>query len=70
MKGRLEKLVEDIRIAPTPADGVRAIRAVELLEQLSTPAARAHLTALAGGVPAATLTRAAADALHRLETGK
>jgi RNA polymerase sigma factor (sigma-70 family) len=52
--------------APEPADQLRALRAVELLEEIATPAARDHLTALAGGAAGAPLTRAAADALKRL----
>jgi RNA polymerase sigma factor (sigma-70 family) len=45
---------------------LRALRAVEVLEQIATSAAREHLKALAGGAPGATLTRAAAEALKRL----
>ena len=47
-------------------DSLRAVRAVEVLESIATPAAREHLRTLAGGAAGATLTDAAADALKRL----
>jgi WD40 repeat protein len=46
---------------------LRALRAVEILEQIGIPAACEHLKALAGGAAGATLTHAATDALGRLE---
>jgi RNA polymerase sigma factor (sigma-70 family) len=52
--------------AGTPGT-LRAIRSVEILEHIATPAARAHLTALAGGAAGAELTRAASNALKRME---
>jgi RNA polymerase sigma factor (sigma-70 family) len=55
------------RLEENPPELLRAIRAVEVLEQIATPAAREHLKTLAGGAPGATLTRAAADALARLK---
>ncbi len=51
--------------AATP-EMLRAIRAVEVLGQIGTPAAREHLRALAGGAAGSTLTRAASEALTRL----
>jgi HEAT repeat protein len=48
------------------SDLLRAARAVELLEQLGTPEARALLRELAGGESAARLTRQASEALRRL----
>jgi hypothetical protein len=51
--------------AGTP-ETLRAIRAVEVLEQIATPTAREHLTTLSSGAPGATLTRAAAEAVKRL----
>jgi hypothetical protein len=44
---------------------LRSLRAVEVLEQIATPAAREHVKSLAGGADGATLTRAAAEALKR-----
>jgi hypothetical protein len=46
---------------------LRTGRALELLEHLATPAARALLADLAKGAPGATLTRAAAEGLRRVE---
>jgi WD40 repeat protein len=66
LKQRLTTLVDDIQAAPMPADRVRELRAVELLEQIGTAAARDQLKLLAGGAAGAALTRAAADALTRL----
>jgi WD40 repeat protein len=51
--------------AGTP-ETLRAARAVEALEHAGTPAALAHLKALAGGAADAVLTREAAAALKRL----
>ena len=44
---------------------LRALRAVELLEQLDTPGARRLLRSLAGGAAGARLTREAKEALDR-----
>jgi hypothetical protein len=63
---RLEKLVKDLVVMALPPDRLRELRAVELLEQTGTPAARERLKALAGGTPDAALTRAASAALQRL----
>jgi hypothetical protein len=52
--------------APTDAARVRHIRAVELLEELGTPAARKLLTELATGKADAPLTLDAGAALKRL----
>jgi hypothetical protein len=62
---RLERLLD--RVEAGTSEMLRAIRAVEAIEHIATPAARAHLTALAGGAPGATLTDAATAALKRLE---
>jgi hypothetical protein len=64
VRQRLERLLDRVE-AGTP-ESLRAARAVEALEHIATPAARAHLTALAGGPPGAALTDAAAVALKRL----
>jgi hypothetical protein len=52
--------------APT-VERLRAIRAIEILECIATPAARELLKALAAGAPGAHLTEAAAAASKRLE---
>src|SRR5439155_24321273 len=57
----LQRILDRLE-AGTP-ESLRAIRAVEVLEYIATPAAREHLKALAGGAPAAALTDAAAAAL-------
>ena len=44
---------------------LRALRAVEVLEAIATPAAREHLAQLAEGEPNARLTRDAAGAVRR-----
>jgi hypothetical protein len=46
-------------------DAVRAVRAVEILEALGTPAAYAHLETLAKGALGHRLTLAAKEALRR-----
>jgi WD40 repeat protein len=50
-----------------PADELRALRAVEVLEAIHSPAATALLKELAEGLPGARLTRTAGAAVHRLE---
>jgi WD40 repeat protein len=65
VRAAVQRLLDRIE-AGTPA-ALRAIRAVEVLEYIATPAAREHLRVLAGGQPGAELTTAAAEALRRLE---
>ncbi|HEY1381148.1 MAG TPA: sigma-70 family RNA polymerase sigma factor [Gemmataceae bacterium] len=55
----------DAVLAGWKGDGRRAERAVEVLEYVGTPDARKFLAELAGGDPAARLTRAAKVALAR-----
>jgi RNA polymerase sigma factor (sigma-70 family) len=55
------------RLTPvTSPELLRALRAVEVLEQLATPEARELLRSLAGGAPEGRQTRAAQAALQRL----
>jgi len=56
--------------APLSADQVQLVRAVEVLEQVATPAARQVLTTLAGGAAGALPTREAQSALERLNALK
>ena len=61
----LQRLLDRIE-AGTP-ETLRAIRAVEVLEHIATPAAREHLKTLAGGQAGAEPTVAATAAIKRLE---
>jgi hypothetical protein len=65
VRRRVELLLKKLE-QPSP-DRLRQLRAVEVLEHAATPAARALLRDLAQGAPAASLTRAAREACHRLE---
>lgn len=65
---RIEQILETHkreRLQPPP-DDLRRSRAVEVLEQIGTPAARQLLATLAEGAPEAGLTREARGALERL----
>jgi WD40 repeat protein len=62
----LLRVVADLRSRPT-GDHLRNLRAVEILEQIGSPAARQLLQALASGAAAAMLTREAEASLSRLE---
>ncbi|MGL4555779.1 MAG: WD40 repeat domain-containing protein, partial [Gemmataceae bacterium] len=55
---RLQRLLADGRTWPGPG-GLRAVRAVEVLERAGTPEARRLLEELAGGNPDARLTHEA-----------
>lgn len=52
-----------------PPDWYRTVRAVEVLERVATPAARAILKELAKGDARSHLTREAATTLARLQKG-
>jgi hypothetical protein len=68
VKRRLEGLLEKLEGASLPPETLRAVRAVEVLEGIGTPAARAVLERLvAEGAPEARLTREAEAALRRLK---
>jgi hypothetical protein len=66
MRQALQAILD--RLDAVTPETLRAFRAVEVLEQIGSPAARELLKALAGGAPGATLTRAAAEALKRIDS--
>jgi WD40 repeat protein len=66
---RLQELIEALISGPSPQK-LREMRAVELLEHCGTAEARALLKELAGGAPEASLSREAAAALRRLDSGQ
>ena len=70
VRKRAGDLLAKIERAALTPDELRAVRAIEVLEWIGTPEARAALHTLAKGAPDATLTRAAAAALDRLERRK
>ncbi len=62
---RLEELLKRLD-EPPPLQAMRTIRAVQVLERIGNPEARAALAVVAAGAPAAPETRAARSALERL----
>jgi hypothetical protein len=58
--------LEKLDGAVTASDFLRALRALEALEQMATPEAHALLTTLAGGAAEARLTQEAKASLERL----
>jgi hypothetical protein len=68
VRRRVERLLEKVRVERLfpPANRLRAVRAVEVLERVGDRAARRLLAALAGGAPDAQLTVEAKEALGRL----
>jgi hypothetical protein len=65
MKRNIEQLLAVLGPPLTDPDRLREVRAVELLERIGTPAARAVLERLAAGAPVARLTEEAKAALGR-----
>jgi hypothetical protein len=65
VRRRLEALRAQAASRLLQGERLRAERAVEVLERIGTPEARQVLRALAGGAPAALLTRSAQAALRR-----
>jgi WD40 repeat protein len=63
---RLEKLLELVDGPTLPAEQMRVLRAIELLERIGTTPARQLLTTLAEGAPKARVTREAKTSLDRL----
>lgn len=67
LRRRLEELIGRIREQPVRGESLRGWRAVEVLEAVDTPEARAVLEKLARGAAAAPLTEEAKAAVRRLE---
>ena len=66
---RIQQLLEQLAGGPSGAE-LRMLRAVEVLEHIGTPEARALLESLAGGATGARLTRTAEVALRRLDASR
>jgi hypothetical protein len=64
---RAEGLLQEMANGVIPPRELRALRAVEVLEWIAAPEARARLLELAKGAPDARLTREAAATCKRLE---
>jgi formylglycine-generating enzyme required for sulfatase activity len=63
---RVERLLEKLDQPLVSGERLRALRAVEVLEHIGSPAARQTLERLAGGMPEARVTREAKASLGRL----
>jgi hypothetical protein len=70
LRRRATEVLGKVRRPAVPADLVRPLRAMEVLEWLGTPEARAVLRTLAGGRAGALRTRAAQASLGRLRREK
>jgi RNA polymerase sigma factor (sigma-70 family) len=66
LRKRLERLLDELGGKMPPAEQMRDLRAVELLELIGSAEARQVLQTLGGGVPRARLTREAKSAVQRL----
>jgi hypothetical protein len=70
VRRRLEQLLERLE-GPTPApENLRTLRAIEALDRMATPAARAALEKLADALPQSWAGREARAALGRPRAGK
>src|SRR5262249_29944649 len=66
LRRRAKELLDRIEAGGFSSEGLRAWRALEVLERIGTPEARRVLQALAKGTPEARLTQGAKEALERL----
>jgi hypothetical protein len=68
VRSRVRRLLRkaEVERADLPANRLRALRAVEVLEHVGSPDAKRVLARLAAGAPAARLTTEASAALQRL----
>src|SRR5262249_49934120 len=67
VRNRVEFVLRRLREAAVPRPLLTQLRAVGVLEQIGTPAAREVLAALAGGAAGARLTQEARQSLQRLK---
>jgi WD40 repeat protein len=67
VRRRVQVLLDELDGGVLPAETLRGVRAVEVLEHVGTPEARTMLARLAKGAPPARLTQEARAALERLE---
>src|SRR5262249_11571251 len=67
---RVEELLDKLTDGVLSTEQLRLVRAVEALERMNTPEARALLRTLAQGAPGALPTRQAQAALDRLARGQ
>jgi HEAT repeat protein len=67
VRRRVAGLLENVHGPLVSCERLRRLRALEVLEQAGTADARRLLEVLAGGAPAARLTREAKGALRRLD---
>jgi hypothetical protein len=66
VRQRAQRILDKVQAERLPADQVRVLRALEVLETIGTPEARQVLEALARGALDARLTQEAHAACHRL----
>src|SRR2546422_803983 len=66
---RAERLLHKFDATGVSSETMRGLRAVEVLERIGTPDAKAMLQTLAAGTPEARLTVEAQSSLKRLEGG-
>lgn len=67
VRQRIDRLLGKSRPPVPPADTVRSLRALAVVERIGTAEARALLRSLADGAPSARLTQEARSALRRLD---
>jgi hypothetical protein len=67
VRRRAELLLDLADARHLSPEGLRTLRAVEVLERVANPEARKVLQSLAGGAPGATVTQEAQSALKRLD---
>lgn len=66
VRQRLQRLLDRMHATAPPSDVLQSMRAIAVLEDIATPAARDVLQTLAAGAPVVRLTREAQASLDRL----